>query len=187
MGNKITETTNTLFAKLAAEKPQELKEAEERNFKATQELHADPFTLAESLNLAKAIKYISSVDGFSPQEAQGLNYFLKTTQAPDFVLKSVEDFDVSGVTMDDVVALYPSGSLKAKQLINGIIVVAICDGFSNEEREATLKLAQRIGLRPELVHAYEARNHLGCLITDNKNEELTKARVALRKTMWELM
>lgn len=115
---------------------------------------------------------------------------METFQIPQELIAHVEAFDAVPVSLDDieadVVPLFPKGSLEAKFLIDAIIYVASLDGLSDTERETTIAVAQRLGLRPELVRAYEARTQYDLCAAAAGNPELLAKSFAHTNAQWHL-
>src|SRR4051794_16008746 len=176
MGNRIIESTKSFLSALGASSPALVEACEEKAATYTRERFPATLTLAESLDMMKAIKYISAIDGLSHAEAAGLHRLMERVGFPEPLLAHVELFDVTGLSFDDIAEIFPSGTLKAKQLIDGAIIVAMLDGYSDRERQTTIDIAARMGLRAEIVLAYEARIRLGNLIGDHSGEEVQKAK-----------
>jgi hypothetical protein len=184
--NQITHSTAIFLSNLAETSPDALRAAEELIGATTQKMYGERFSLTEAINFLKAIKYISSVDEFSSEEKIGLLHTMEIFKVPADIIAHVTQFEVEGVSMDNFVALVQPGQLKAKCLIDGVIFVAIQDGFSYREREATQELAQTLGLRREIVDAYEARARLNLAIYATGNEDLYVKSLAADAAQWAL-
>lgn len=150
MGNPIAETTEAFLSGLNLTVREAAEEAVTSNSLRTTGVR---LTLHEELELAKAIKYVASVDGFSKQERSALQFLMIMSGIPNQVQQDVLDFDVTGVTLDHVSELFPRASRRAACLLSGAATVAAFDGLSASEEARTRALGRRLGLGEPAIEA----------------------------------
>jgi tellurite resistance protein len=150
MQNPIAESTEAFLTGLNATVREAAEEAvATRSLKTT----GAELTLREELELAKAIKFVASVDGFSKQERSALQFLMIMSGIPNSVQKDVLDFDVSGVTLEHVGELFPRASRRAACVLSGAITVAAFDGLSPEEEARSRALGRQLGLTEPTIDA----------------------------------
>lgn len=150
MGNPIAETTEAFLSGLNPTVHEAAEEAVASNSLRTTGVK---LTLQEELELAKAIKYVASVDGFSKQERSALQFLMIMSGIPNQVQQDVLDFDVTGVTLDHVSELFPRASRRAACLLSGAATVSAFDGLSAAEEARTRALGRRLGLGEPTIEA----------------------------------
>lgn len=150
MGNPIAQSTEAFLSGLDATVRETAEEAVGTNSLRTAGLR---LTLEEELNVAKAIKLIASSDGLSKQERGALQFLMIMSGIPNQIQQDVLAFELEGVTLEHVSALFPKGSRKAAYVLSGATTVSAFDGLSVLERERARELGQRLGLAKVLVEA----------------------------------
>lgn len=143
MGNPISESTEVFLSQLNATVREAAEEAVATNSMRTTGVK---LTLREELELAKAIKFVASVDGFSKQERGALQFLMIMSGIPNQIQRDVLDFDVTDVTLEHVSELFPRASRRAACLLSGAATVASFDGLSGPEETRTRALGRRLGL-----------------------------------------
>lgn len=150
MGNPIAETTDAFLSGLNPTVREAAEEAVASNSLRTTGV---TLTLCEELELAKAIKYVASVDGFSKQERSALQFLMIMSGIPNQIQQDVLDFDVTSVTLDHVSELFPRASRRAACLLSGAATVSAFDGLSAPEEVRTRALGRRLGLGEPTIEA----------------------------------
>ncbi|MEM9461259.1 MAG: hypothetical protein AAGF11_44255 [Myxococcota bacterium] len=148
MGNPIAESTEAFLAGLTATVREAAEEAVSAN--SLREVGLE-LSLTEELNLAKAIKQIAAVDGFSREERSALEYLMIMAGIPHAIQQDVLDFDVTDVAPEHVAELFPSGSGKAAYVLSGATAVAAFDGLSEDEEMESRDLGVHLGLPQNLI------------------------------------
>ena len=180
MTNPIADSTERLLATLDADA-----RAQAEAQVGEHSVRADGFTLslAEEINLAKAVKTIAGVDGLSREERTGLKFLMIMSALPFDIQQHVLDFDTEGVTMEHASALFDPGSQKACYLLSGAATVAAIDGLSAEEEASARELGRRLKLADKLVNVLIAEARAtGLAMSKGDHElvdELKRLRIAL--------
>lgn len=148
MGNPIAESTDAFLAEL----PATVREAAEETVSANSIRSVGlELSLTEEINLAKAVKQIAAVDGFSVEERTALEYLMIMAGIPHAIQQNVLQFDVTNVDPVHVAALFPRGSRKAAYVLSGATAVAAFDGLSEDEEMESRDLGVHLGLPQELI------------------------------------
>lgn len=148
MGNPIAQSTEAFLAGLTVTVREAAEEAVSAN--SLREVGLE-LSLTEELNLAKAIKQIAAVDGFSREERSALEYLMIMAGIPHAIQQDVLDFDVSNVAPEHVAELFPKGSGKAAYVLSGATAVAAFDGLSEDEEMESRDLGVHLGLPQNLI------------------------------------
>ncbi|MCA9704285.1 MAG: hypothetical protein KDK70_00350 [Myxococcales bacterium] len=148
MGNPIAKSTEAFLATLAATVREAAEEAVSAN---SRRMLGVELSLTEEVNLAKAIKQLASVDGFSREERSALEYLMIMSGIPHRIQQDVLDFDVTNVFPEHVAELFPKGSRKAAYVLSGAIAVAAFDGLSEDEEMESRDLGVHLGLPQPLI------------------------------------
>lgn len=148
MANPIAESTEAFLATLGATVREAAEEAVSANSKR---MVGVELTLTEEINLAKAVKQIAAVDGFTREERSALEYLMIMSGIPHAIQQDVLDFDVSNVDPVHVAALFPRGSRKAAYVLSGATAVAAFDGLSEDEEMESRDLGVHLGLPQEII------------------------------------
>lgn len=146
--NPIAESTERFLADLA---PARRKQAEHELLRDSVRPEGVDMSLADEINLAKAVKCVAGADGLSVEELTGLKYLMIVSGLPLIAQQHVESFDASTTHVDDVAALFPPASRKACYVLSGVTTVAALDGLSGEERDFAVELGASLGLSATLV------------------------------------
>jgi hypothetical protein len=157
MGNPISESTELFLSQLNPTVREAAEEAVASNSLRTTGVK---LTLCEELELAKAIKFVASVDGFSKQERSALQFLMIMSGIPNQNQRNVLDFDVTDVTIEHVSELFPRASRRAACLLSGAATVSAFDGLSGPEETRTRALGRRLGLSVPTVDALVANARL---------------------------
>ena len=182
MTNPIADSTERLLATLDADA-----RAQAEAQVGEHSVRADGFTLslAEEINLAKAVKTIAGVDGLSREEVTGLKYLLIMSGVDPNVQEHVLGFDASTTHVDDVAALFPAASRKACYVLSGTTTVAAIDGLSEEERDFAIDLGASLGLRATLVHLLIAEARATGRAMADGNQDMVNELVRMREAMYD--
>jgi len=148
MANPIAQSTEAFLATLDGTVREAAEETVGSNSKRSAGVE---FTLTEEINLAKAIKQIASVDGFSREERSALGFLMIMAGIPHRMQQEVLDFDVTDVRPEHVAELFPHASRKAAYVLSGATTVAAFDGLSEEEELEARELGVRLGLSAPLI------------------------------------
>ncbi len=148
MGNPIAEHTDAFLSTLDAT----VREAAEGAVGSTSvRTLGMELTLTEEINLAKAVKQIAGVDGFSREERSALQFLMIMSGIPHQIQQNVLDFDASEVHPEHVAELFPMGSRKAAYVLSGATTVAAFDGLSEDEELESRELGAQLGLAQPLI------------------------------------
>lgn len=150
MSNPIAESTEAFLSQLNPTVREAAEEAVAGNSLRTT---GATLTLRQEVELAKAIKYVASVDGFSAEERSSLQFLMIMSGIPNAVQQDVLDFDVSSVTLDHVSELFPRASRRAACLLSGAATVSAFDGLSAPEEARSRALGRRLGLGEPTIDA----------------------------------
>jgi len=184
MSNPIAESTDAFLTGL---NPTVREAAEEAVATRSVKTTGVQLTLREELELAKAIKYVASVDGFSKQERGSLQFLMIMSGIPNSVQQDVLDFDVSQVTLEHVSELFPRASRRAACVLSGATTVAAFDGLSPEEEARSRALGHQLGLTEPTIDALVANARaLGQAMAKGDRtevEELERRRQVLLSTV----
>lgn len=180
--NPIAESTAAFLASLTAE---EIDRAEQDLLRDSVRAEGVAMSLADEINLGKAIKCIAGADGFSREELTGLKYLLIISGLPPAVQEHVLAFDASTTRVDDVAALFPHASRKACYVLSGTATVAALDGLSDDERDFAVELGASLGLPPTLVHLLIAEAKAVALAMRAGNQEMVTALMRMREAIYD--
>lgn len=140
-------------------------------------------SLAEEINLAKAVKVIAGVDGLSRAELTGLKFLMIMSALPYAIQQHVIEFQTEGVTVEHASELFAAGSQKGCYLLSGATTVAAADGLSAEEEASARELGKRLKLADKLVNVLIAEARATGLAMRKGDaelvDELKRLRVAL--------
>jgi hypothetical protein len=184
MGNPIAESTEAFLRGL---NPTVREAAEEAVASRSLATAGVTLTLCEELELAKAIKFVASVDGFSKQERGALQFLMIMSGIPNAVQQDVLDFDVTDVTLVHVSELFPRASRRAACVLSGATTVAAFDGLSTQEEYRSRALGRTLGLTEPTIDALVANARaLGQAMAKGDRaevEELERRRQVLLSTV----
>jgi hypothetical protein len=180
--NPIAETTSKFLASLSAD---EIDRAEQDLLRDTVRAEGVDMSLADEINLGKAIMCIAGADGFSREELTGLKYLLIISGLPPVVQQHILAFDASTSRVDDVAVLFPHASRKACYVLSGTTTVAALDGLSDDERDYAIELGASLGLPPTLVHLLIAEAKAMALAMRDGNQEMVTALMRMRETIYD--
>jgi hypothetical protein len=180
--NPIAESTSQFLASLSAE---EIDRAEQDLLRDSVRAEGVDMSLADEINLGKAIMCIAGADGFSREELTGLKYLLIISGLSPVVQQHILAFDASTSRVDDVAALFPHASRKACYVLSGTTTVAALDGLSDDERDFAIELGASLGLPPTLVHLLIAEAKAMALAMRDGNHEMVTALKRMRETIYD--
>ena len=109
--------------------------------------------LEDEINLAKAIKFVASADGFSRDELNALKFLMIMASLPNELQQHVIDFDVDDLTLEQVGGLFQGSARKAGYVLSGATTVAAFDGLSAEELAQSRELANKLELDTTIAEA----------------------------------
>lgn len=140
-------------------------------------------SLAEEINVAKAIKYIAATDGFSRDEQGALGFLMIMASIPNELQQHVMAYDVSQLDLDQVSALFPRASCKAAYVLSGATTVAAFDGLSPQELARARELGAGFGLDDKVVEALIAHAWAMGLAMSRGDRALVDALKRLRHVL----
>jgi hypothetical protein len=143
MGNPIFDSTQRVLAGLD---PSTVAAARASVQVRSLELNGEAVRLEDQINMIKAAKYLSAADGLSNAELTGLRLLMRKYGLPAPVVNDVLDFDVDGISPQDIGELADRGSRQACVMLSGMIGIAALDGLSDDE----LARARAVGVAFEL-------------------------------------
>jgi hypothetical protein len=182
MSNPIAETTQQFLAGLV---PEHRERAEHDLLRDSVRPEGVEMTLADELNLAKAVKCVAGADGLSIEELTGLKYLMIVSGLPVIAQQHVEAFDASTTRVDDVAALFPPTSRKACYVLSGVTTVAALDGLSIDERDFAVELGARFGLSATLVELLIAEAKAMAKAMQIGNQELVAELARVREALYD--
>ncbi len=182
MINPIRESTTQFLAEL--DEPTRA-EAEHNMVRDSVRAEGVEMSLADEVNLAKAIKCVASVDGLSREELTGLKYLLIISGLPRVVQDHILAFDASSAVVQDVADLFPAASRKACYVLSGATTVAALDGLSDEERDFSVELGASLGLSPALVELLIAGAKATACAMREGNSEMVDHLRHLRESIYD--
>lgn len=180
--NPIAESTEKFLASLTAE---EIDRADQDLLRDSVRAEGVDMSLADEINLGKAIMCIAGTDGFSREELTGLKYLLIISGLPPIVQEHILGFDASTSRVDDVAALFPHASRKACYVLSGTTTVAALDGLSDDERDFAVELGASLGLPPTLVHLLIAEAKAMALAMRAGDQPMVAALMRMRETIYD--
>ncbi|NVB39345.1 hypothetical protein G6O69_15995 [Pseudenhygromyxa sp. WMMC2535] len=182
--NPIAESTARFLEQLD---PGERERAEQVMLRDSVRAEGVAMSLADEINLTKAIKCVAGIDGLSREELVGLKYLLIISGLPQSIQQHVLDFDASTTRVDDVAALFPPASRKACYVLSGTATIAAIDGLSDEERDFCVELGASLGLAPALVEALVAESRATGLAMHEGNQGMVTELMRLREAIYDLV
>ncbi|MCA9682825.1 MAG: hypothetical protein KC457_11555 [Myxococcales bacterium] len=180
--NPIADSTQHFLTELPAE---EREQAEQAMLRDSVRAEGVDMSLADEINLAKAIKCVAGADGLSREELVGLKYLLIISGLPPAFQQHILDFDASTTRVDDVAALFPAASRKACYVLSGTTTVAALDGLSDEERDFSIELGASLGLPPTLVELLIAEARATGLAMHDGNQGMVTELMRLREAIYD--
>jgi tellurite resistance protein len=181
MPNPIADSTTQLLAELD---PEDRFTAERDLAENSVRPAGFALSLAEELNLAKAVKYVASVDGLSREELAALEFLMIMSALPYWAQQHVRNFDTTVVTLEQVAELFPPGSQKACYLLSGAATVSAIDGLSDEEEKSARELARKLALPDKLVNVLIAEARATGLAMRKGDQELVSELKRLRQALF---
>jgi|GEM_PF-2335046 len=182
MPNPIADSTARFLASLAAD---ERDQAERELLRDSVRSEGVDMSLADEINLAKAVKCVAGADGLSVEELTGLKYLLIVSGVPVLAQQHVEAFDASSSRVDDVAALFPVASRKACYVLSGVTTVAALDGLSRAERDFAVELGANFGLPATLVELLIAEARAMALAMKQGNQAMVTELAHMREALYD--
>lgn len=182
MSNPIADSTEMFLSGLA---PERREQAEHELLRESVRPEGVAMTLADEINLAKAVKCVAGADELSREELTGLRYLMIVSGLPLVAQQHVEVFDASTTRVDDVAALFPLASRKACYVLSGVTTVAALDGLSTEERDFAVELGARFGLSATLVELLIAEAKAMAKAMQFGNQELVAELARVREALYD--
>jgi hypothetical protein len=180
--NPIAESTERFLADLA---PARRKQAEHDLLRDSVRPEGVDMSLADEINLAKAVKCVAGADGLSVEELTGLKYLMIVSGLPLIAQQHVESFDASTSHVDDVAALFPPASRKACYVLSGVTTVAALDGLSGEERDFAVELGASLGLSATLVELLIAEARAMAIAMKLGQQPLVDELARMREALYD--
>lgn len=180
--NPIDESTQLFLAEL---EPDIREAAEQAMLRDSVRAEGVEMSLADEINLGKAMLCIAGADGLSREELTGLKYLLIISGLPPKVQAHILEFDASTCHVEDVAALFPSASRQACYVLSGTTTVAALDGLSDEERDFAVDLGASLGLPPTLVVLLIAEARSTALAMQEGNQGMVRALLRLREAIYD--
>jgi hypothetical protein len=182
MSSPIAESTAAFLASLDAAT---LEQIEQELLRESVRSEGVDMTLADEINLGKAILCIAGADGLSREELTGLKYLLIISGLPPLVQDHILAFDASTTRVDDVAALFPAASRKACYVLSGTTTVAALDGLSDDERDFAVELGASLGLSPTLVTLLIAEARATAMAMQQGNQGMVDELMRLRESVYD--
>jgi hypothetical protein len=180
--NPIAESTERFLASLDTE---QLERAEQDMLRDSVRAEGVDMSLADEINLGKAIMCIAGADGLSREELTGLKYLLIISGVPPLVQEHILAFDATTTRVDDVAALFPPASRKACYVLSGTSTVAALDGLSEEERDFAIELGASLGLPATLVVLLIAEARAMALAMQEGNTAMVTELMHMREAVYD--
>jgi hypothetical protein len=180
--NPIAESTARFLASL---EPAARERAEQDMLRDSVRAEGVEMSLADEINLGKAMMCIAGADGLSREELTGLKYLLIISGVPLLVQDHILSFDAMTTQVDDVSALFPHASRKACYVLSGTTTVAALDGLSDEERDFAVDLGASLGLPPTLVVLLLAEARATALAMQEGNQAMVAELVRMREALYD--
>lgn len=180
--NPIADSTEQFLATLASARREQ---AEHDLLRDSVRPEGVEMTLADEINLAKAVKCVAGADGLSVEELTGLKYLMIVSGLPLLAQQHVEDFDASTTHVADVAALFPPTSRKACYVLSGVTTVAALDGLSIEERDFAVELGASLGLSATLVEVLIAEARAMALAMKLGQQGLVAELARMREALYD--
>ena len=180
--NPIAHSTEQFLASMS---PDQRERAEQHMLRESVRAEGVAMSLADEINLGKAMLCIAGADGLSREEITGLKYLLIMSGVDPHVQEHVLGFDASTTHVDDVAALFPAASRKACYVLSGTTTVAAIDGLSEEERDFAIDLGASLGLRATLVHLLIAEARATGRAMADGNQDMVNELVRMREAMYD--
>lgn len=181
MTNPIADTTAALLDAMDAEQRATAEaEVQENSSRAS----GFSLSLAEEINLAKAIKTVAAVDGLSREELSALKFLMIMSALPYDAQQHVVGFETEGVTLEHAAELFPPGSQKACYLLSGAATVAAMDGLSEDEERSARELGERLQLPERVISVLIAEARATGLAMRKGDRELVDELKRLRAALF---
>jgi len=180
--NPIDESTQEFLAGLD---PELRERAEQAMLRDSVRAEGVAMSLADEINLGKAIKTIAGADGLSREEVTGLKYLLIISGVPPEVQDHIMAFDATTTHVDDVAALFPHASRKAAYVLSGTTTVAALDGLSDEERDFAVELGASLGLPATMVNMLVCEGRAMGLAMQEGNQAMVSELMRLRESIYD--
>jgi hypothetical protein len=111
----------------------------------------------EVMKFAKALKIIASADGeMSDVEWNTYAYLGRMCGASEDFLSEVKAFNAKGAKLETFLTGITDANGRARQMLYDAVCVAASDGYAAQEREATARAGQLLGIDRHTVLAIEA-------------------------------
>jgi hypothetical protein len=182
MPNPIADSTARFLASLAAD---ERDQAERELLRDSVRSEGVDMSLADEINLAKAVKCVAGADGLSVEELTGLKYLLIVSGVPVLAQQHVEEFDASSSRVDDVAALFPVASRKACYVLSGVTTIAALDGLSGAERDFAVELGANFGFPATLVELLITEARAMALAMKQGNQAMVTELAHMREALYD--
>lgn len=180
--NPIAESTAAFLASLD---PQTIDHIEQELLRESVRAEGVDMSLADEINLGKAILCIAGADGLSREELTGLKYLLIISALPPLVQEHILGFDASSTQVGEIAALFPTASRKACYVLSGTTTVAALDGLSDEERDFAVELGASMGLQPTLVTLLIAEARATALAMQQGNQTMADELMRMREAVYD--
>lgn len=180
--NPIAESTAQFLAGLT---PERLEAAEQAMLRDSVRAEGVEMSLADEINLGKAMLCIAGADGLSREELTGLKYLLIISGVPPLIQEHILSFDASTSHPDDVSALFPPASRKACYVLSGTTTVAALDGLSDDERDFAVDLGASLGLPATLVTLLVAEARAMGLAMKEGNQAMVSELIRMREAVYD--
>lgn len=128
-----------------------------------------PSSDEEITKYLQALKVIIGADGeVAQEEMDALRKGMKRLGASEDLIKMIEDFNISGIKLEDVLPSLTPGGKRARYLLKDAIEISRADGtYAKGEKDAVAKAADLLGVSQEtrksiesLVELEHASKHL---------------------------
>jgi hypothetical protein len=182
LSNPIADSTARFLAGL---EPEQRERAERELLRDSVRPEGVEMSLADEINLAKAVKCVAGADGLSVEELTGLKYLLIVSGVPVLAQEHIESFDASTTRIDEVGALFPPASRKACYVLSGVTTVAALDGLSSDERDFAVELGANLGLPPTLVELLIAEANAMALAMRQGNQAMVAELARMREALYD--
>jgi hypothetical protein len=182
VSNPIAESTERFLRGLA---PDERERAEHALLRESVRPEGVAMTLADELNLAKAVKCVAGADGLSVTELTGLEYLMISSGMPVIAQRHVNEFDASTTQIADVSALFAAGSRQACYVLSGVTTVAALDGLSDDERDFAVELGASFGLSATLVELLIAEARAMAMAMSRGDQALVEELARVREALYD--
>ena len=184
MANPISASTDRL---LAAMDPETLAAAQREVAENSVRPAGFELSLADEINLAKAVKVLAAVDGLSREELSGLKFLMIMAALSYDIQRHVLEFETEGVSIEHASELAGAGGRHAGYLLSGATTVAAMDGLSVQEERSAIELGARLKLDDKLVGVLISEARATGLAMRKGDQELVEELKRLRASLFTLL